>query len=104
MSPVIKRILIVVPALALALTGCSTSAVAADDVATEAERVLGEQLGEVDVQCPDDLAAEVDERITCTVTVAETDETLDMTATVTDVNGDDVSMQFDFPEGAPAAE
>jgi len=104
MSPVIKRILIVVPALALALSGCSTSAVAADDVATEAERVLADQMGEVQVECPDDLAAEVDETITCTVTVAETDEALDMTATVTDVNGDDVSMQFEFPDGPPAAE
>jgi hypothetical protein len=56
------------------------------------------------VRCPEDLAAEVDEKITCTMTVAETDESLDMTATVTDVKGDDVAMQFDFPDGPPATE
>jgi PBP1b-binding outer membrane lipoprotein LpoB len=104
MSPVIKRTLIVVAALALVLTGCSTSAVPADDVATEAERVLAEQMGEVEVECPDDLAAEIDETITCTVTVVESDQTLDMTATVTTVEGDDVSMEFEFPDEAPPAE
>ena len=49
-------------------------------------------------------AAELDEQITCTVTVVETDEMLDMMATVTAVNGDDVSMEFEFPDGPPAAE
>jgi hypothetical protein len=84
MSLVIKRILILVPALVLSMTGCGTSAVAADDVATEAERVLAERMGEVQVDCPDD--------------------TLDMTATVTTVEGDDVSMEFNFPEDPPATE
>ena len=104
MSLVIKRILILVPALVLSMTGCGTSAVAADDVATEAERVLAERMGEVQVDCPDDLAAEVEKMITCTVIVVDSDETLDMTATVTTVEGDDVSMEFEFPDEAPPAE
>ena len=104
MSPVIKRILLVVPALALTLTACGTAAVPADDVATEAERVLAEQLGEVQVECPEDLVAELKEKVTCTVTLPDADEPVDMTATVTSVEGEDVAMEFEFPEGAPAAE
>ncbi len=99
MSSVIKRALIVAPALALMLSACGASAVSADDVAAEAERVLGEQIGSpVEVDCPDDLPAEKDAKITCTLTDPATGDTYDMTAVVTSVDGSEVRMDFEVLE------
>nr|CAA9316075.1 MAG: hypothetical protein AVDCRST_MAG46-506 [uncultured Nocardioidaceae bacterium] len=85
-----------VPALALMMmSGCGTSTVPADDVATEAEEVLGPEFGsEVTVECDDDLPGEKDAEITCLLTDPSTDDTYDMTAVVTEVDGSNVNMTF----------
>jgi hypothetical protein len=95
MSTVVKRAVLVVPALALIISACGTSTVPADDVAEEAQRVLGEELGtEVEVDCDDDLPGEKDAEITCLMTDPESGDTYDMTAVVTEVDGSNVNMTF----------
>ena len=91
-----RRALLVTPALLLTLSACGTSAVAAEDVAAEAESALGEKLdATIEVECPEDLPAEEGAEITCTLTDPATSDTYDMTAVVSAVDGSDVQMNFE---------
>jgi hypothetical protein len=95
MSTVIKRAVLVVPALALMISACGTSSVPADDVAQEAQDVLTAELGtEVTVECEDDLPGEVEAKITCLMTDPTTGDVYDMDAVVTEVDGSNVNMTF----------
>lgn len=52
----------------------------------------------VEVTCEDDLEAEKDAKITCELTEPSSDQTYDMTAVVTSVDGSDVNMEIEVLE------
>jgi hypothetical protein len=95
MSIVTKRALVVAPLLLLGLAACGTSTIAADEVSAEAVSALEAKYeGTLEVECPDELVAEVGEEITCTLTNADTDEVFDMTATVSSVEDGEANLEF----------
>lgn len=84
-------------------SGCSFSAgtstsVDQDKVEQQISDTLEAQVGQKpdDISCPDDLEAEVDATMTCTLT-AGTDQ-LDVAVKVTDVDGDDVKFDIQVAE------
>ena len=80
-------VLIAVPLLALTLAGCAAT-VAADEVATQAENALEEQVGaRPDIVCPEDLDAEVGAETRCTLTAGDDPTEYGVTVTVTAVDG-----------------
>lgn len=93
-------LLVAVPLLSLGLAGCGGT-VAADDVATEAEAALEEQVGSrPDIVCPDDLEAEVGAETRCTLTAGDDPTEYGVTVTVTAVDGG--QAQFDVEvDGQP---
>lgn len=81
--------------LAIGLTACS-STVPTDSLETEVERLATDQGLDVEsVDCPDELPAEVDASVVCTVTEANGEER-DLDVTATSVDGDNVN--FDVKE------
>lgn len=78
----------------LLLAGCGASAVPQDDVEAQVFDGLTETVGEEpdDVTCPGDLPAEVDAEMVCELTAQG--DSIDVTVTVTSVDGSDV--EFDF--------
>jgi outer membrane murein-binding lipoprotein Lpp len=84
-------------ALALAsgalLAGCSTT-VSAADVEEQISNQLEAQVGQAPdkVDCPGDLEGTVDATMTCVLTAGP--DTLDVTVTVTEVDGNDVKFDI----------
>jgi hypothetical protein len=86
---VIRRLVVVLPVLVLA-TACGAGTVDKDDVAKAAEDALEQQVGQrPDVSCPEDLEGEVG-----TLTADGVDGTYGVTVTVTKVEGDQASFDF----------
>ena len=83
------RALAVSGVLVVGLSACS-STVATDSLESEVERLAAEGGLEVDsVRCPDELPAEVDKSVVCTVTQQDGEE-IDVDVTTTEVDGDNV--------------
>jgi hypothetical protein len=81
--------------LVLGLSACS-STVATEDLETEVERLATESGVDVDgVDCPDELPAEVEKSVVCTVTQQDGKE-FDVDVTTTNVDGDNV--EFDVKQ------
>lgn len=79
--------LVAVPLLGLGLAGCSI-ALAADEVATQAENALEGEVGSrPDIVCPVDLEAEVGAEARCTLTAGDDPTEYGVTVTVTSVDG-----------------
>ncbi|SJM58221.1 DUF4333 domain-containing protein [Gulosibacter sp. 10] len=96
-----KKLAVLLGAVALALVGCSSS-VSADDLADEVKSALTEQVGiEPDsVECPDPLPAEEGSEVRCTLT----HEGTSFGVTVTSKGETDGNIEFDIqvdetPEG-----
>jgi hypothetical protein len=88
---------------ALCLSACGASVIAADDVATESEDRLEEQIGvRPDISCPDELEAEVGAEVRCTLTAEDDPTEYGVTVSVTSVDGDDAQLDIqvdDEPQG-----
>lgn len=79
--------------LSLGLVGCA-GMIAADEVATQAESALEEQVGtRPDIVCPEDLEAAVGAETRCTLTAGNDPAEYGVTVTVTAVDGGEA--QFD---------
>lgn len=77
------------------LAGCGGQpSVSAGDVEEQARQQFAEQFPVESVDCTDDLPAEVGASITC-VLVSE-DQAFEMTATTTEVEGDDASFDLEL--------
>ena len=88
-----SHLVLAVPLLAVALTACGLT-LAADEVATQAENALEEQIGvRPDIVCPEDLEAEVGAETRCTLTAGDDPTEYGVTVTVTAVDGG--KAQFD---------
>lgn len=93
-----RSALVLAPLAVLALAGCSFSAGGAsldqEEVEQQITDKLTEQVGQApdDVTCPGDLEAEEGATMTCVLSAGG--ETIDVTVTVTGVDGSDV--QFDI--------
>ncbi|MCB1015595.1 MAG: DUF4333 domain-containing protein [Acidimicrobiales bacterium] len=92
----------VLAAGAALLVGCSEDSVPQADVEAEAETQLAAEVGGtgLDVSCPGDLKAEVDETMECDLTVDGDDNTYPVTLTVTAVDGNQAN--FDIEVGDPS--
>ena len=83
------RLLAAAPLLALGVSACGASSLAADDVAEGAEDALEAEVGaRPDVSCPQDLEAEVGAETRCTLSVAGDTAEYGVTVTVTSVQDD----------------
>jgi hypothetical protein len=81
--------------LVAGLSACS-STVATDSLESEVERLASERGLKVDsVDCPDELPAEVEKSVVCTVTQQDGKE-IDVDVTTTNVDGDNV--EFDVKQ------
>jgi hypothetical protein len=88
-----------VPFLLLGLTACGAGSLAAEDIATEAEDALEEQVGaRPDVSCPDDLDAEVGAEIRCVLTAGDDPTEYGVQITVTSIEGDDATFDVAVDE------
>jgi hypothetical protein len=87
--------LLVVGGLALALAGCGEDAVPSDEVEATAVQEFSQQFEVQSVDCPDDLPAEVGGEITCVLVDGAGGE-FEMTATVTEVEGDEASFDLEI--------
>lgn len=88
------------PLLALGLVGCSMS-LAADEVATQAENALEEEVGSrPDIICPDDLEAEVGAEARCILTAGDDPTEYGVTVTVTSVDGGQAEFDVEV-DGEP---
>ena len=97
-----SRVLIAVPVLALGLTACGLT-LPADDVASQAENALEEQVGaRPDIVCPEDLEAEVGAETRCTLTAGDDPAEYGVTVTVTAVDGGEAEFDVEVdrqPQG-----
>jgi hypothetical protein len=93
-------LLVAVPLVGIGLTAC-TGTLPSDDVATQAENALEEQVGaRPDIVCPEDLDAEVGAETRCTLTAGDDPTEYGVTVTVTAVDGG--QAQFDVEvDGQP---
>ena len=83
------RALAVSGVLVVGLSACS-STVATDDLESEVERVVSRGGLDVDsVDCPEELPAEVEKTVACTITQPDGKE-IDVDVTTTEVDGDNV--------------
>ena len=91
-----RRITLAALAVASAalLAGCSSTTVSAGDVEDQISSQLESQVGQAPdkVDCPDDLEGKVDATMTCVLTAGS--DTLDVTVTVTKVDGSDVNFDI----------
>jgi hypothetical protein len=93
-------LLVAVPLLSLGLAGCGGT-VAADDVATQAEDALEEQVGaRPDIVCPADLDAEVGAETRCTLIAGDDPTEYGVTVTVTAVDSDGAGFDVEV-DGEP---
>ena len=87
-------LLLAAPLLSLGLAACG-AAHSGDDVASEAEDALEEQVGaRPDISCPEDLEAEVGAQTRCTLIAGDDPAEYGVTITVTAVDGSDT--EFDI--------
>ncbi len=87
-------LLAAVPALVLGLAGCG-STIEENELETQAAAALEPQVGvRPEVDCPEDLEAEVDATTECTASIPDTGEEVRIKITVTSVEGD--QAQFDI--------
>lgn len=95
-----KRLhLLPIAALAALVAGCGTPTLAESDIEEQAEDVLEDAVGvRPEVDCPDDLVAEVGETLECTLTAPDGSQ-LGTTITVTEVDGDTVLFDVEVEEG-----
>lgn len=92
----IAGLLTVIPALLIVLAACGSASISADEVASKAESALGEKIGnKPEVECPEDLPAEKGKSQTCTLTDPDSGKKYDMTAKVTEVDGDRYRLGFE---------
>ncbi|MFC6285502.1 DUF4333 domain-containing protein [Nocardioides sp. GCM10027113] len=88
-----------VPALVLALAGCSQQVtVDEQEVERQVSSVLEEMAGQApdDVDCPGDLEGEEDTRMRCVLAAGE--DRLGLTVTVTGVDGTDVAFDVEVDD------
>ena len=91
-------LLVAVPSAVLGLTAC-TATLASDDVATQAENALEEQIGaRPDIVCPEDLDAEVGAETRCTLTAGDDPTEYGVTITVTAVDGTEAQFDIEVDE------
>ena len=76
------------------LAGCGSTTVSASDVEDQISSQLESQVGQAPdkVDCPGDLEGKVDATMTCVLTAGS--DTVDVTVTVTKVDGSDVSFDI----------
>ena len=81
--------------LALALAACGEKTVVPDEAANSVTELVSEQTGfePTDVECPDDVEAEVGGTFECTFTGPEGPYTADME--ITEVEGEDVVFSIE---------
>jgi hypothetical protein len=81
-------------AAAALVGGCSSTTVSASDVEDQISSRLESQVGQAPdkVDCPDDLEGKVDATMTCVLTAGS--DTLDVTVTVTEVDGSNVKFDI----------
>ena len=90
-------LLVAAPLLALGMTGCGAT-LSRDEVATQAEEALEEEVGvRPNVSCPEDHAEEVGAETRCTLTAGDDPAEYGLTITVTavDEDGAEVDVQVD---------
>ena len=88
-----RRPLLALPILLAAGACGGPGTLSADEVATQAEDSLEEQVGtRPDVSCPEDLPAEVGAEMRCTLTAGDDPIEYGVTVTVTSVEGDTASF------------
>jgi len=98
------RPLIAVPFLLAGLAGCSfnfgsTPVLSAEEVATQAEDALEEQVGvRPDVSCPDDVDAEVGAETRCTLTAGGDPTEYGVSVKVTSVEGEKATFDVQVDE------
>jgi hypothetical protein len=79
------------PLLLVVLGGCAAGPLSAEDVATRAEDALEERSGvRPEITCPEDLAAEVGARTTCTLTAGGDPTEYGVEVTVTSIEDERV--------------
>jgi hypothetical protein len=97
MSDPSYRLALLIPLVALAsgLSACGGSTVSSGDIEDEATSALAKQVGQTpkSISCPSDLDAEVGAQETCILT-ADDGTTINMTATVKSVDGDNTELTF----------
>lgn len=81
-------------AILLLLSACGSGAVPQEDVEQQVSNALAESVGQTpdEVDCPEDLPAEVGAEMRCTLTVGG--ESIGLTVTVTSVEGNDVNFDI----------
>ena len=88
-----------VPVLLVGLASCGTGAVAAEDVAEQAEVALEERIGtRPEISCPDDLEAEVGTETRCTLTAGGDPTEFGVTITVTSVEDENVAFDVEVDQ------
>lgn len=92
------RTLAVGSVAALALAGCGASSIAGDELADQVNTQLTEQVGQEpdEVECPEDLDAEVGATTQCTLTAG--DESYNVDVEVTEVDGDTANFSIEVGE------
>jgi hypothetical protein len=91
-----RRILISVVVLVMAMTACSGEKVLDEaEVEEGANQALAETVGQEpdSIDCPDDLKAEVGESMRCELTAGS--DTLGVTVTVTSIDGDNATYDVE---------
>lgn len=85
-------------ALLLLLSACGAGSVPEEDVEEQVSNVLAETVGQApdEVDCPDDLPAEVGAEMRCTLTADG--ESIGLTVTVTSVEGNNVNFDVKVDE------
>jgi hypothetical protein len=97
----VRRPLVAVPVFLLLLAGCGSGSgsLSAETVATGAEDALEKQVGErPDIECPEELPAEVGAETRCTLTAGTDPTTYGITVTVTSVEGDTANFDVEVDE------
>lgn len=84
---------------ALALAGCGGNSIAAADIEEEVSAQLAATVGETpeDVECPDDVPAEVGETTRCVLT-AEDGTQIGVTVTVTEVSDGEANFDIEVDD------
>ena len=91
------RLVALLSVAVLSLTACGgASVVPASDVEAQAEEQFSQQFPVDAVACDEDLPAEVDAEIVCTL--ESEGKTFEMTVTVTSVDGDDVNFDLELTD------
>ena len=93
------RPLALVPFLLAGLAACGSSTLSADEVATNAEDALEEQIGvRPSISCPEDVEAEVGAETRCTLTGGDDPTEYGVSIKVTEVDGDNAKFDVQVDE------